>query len=247
MPQHPLLVALLVAWAAGVPLKPFPLLAKRVASAAAAASTLMATTTAPSFASSTLSAAALVDQGMAHFRVGDVPGSVLAFDAAVALRPELRGVLWQRGLSLYYAGRYTDCSQQFRGDIALNQQDAEEIVWTALCEAQDNGFGAASAAMPALPLPERRPIMREVLALFRGEHAPDALLRAGDVGSTDSAAFFYSRLYLGLYYEANGDADRAAAFVRDAVESPYARRGSSDYMIALAKVHQQQRRGGGEP
>ena len=73
------------------------------------------------------SSAELVQQGMQRFRTADVSGSVKAFDDAIALRPELNKLLWQRGLSLYYAERYTDCAKQFRDDIALNPQDAEEV------------------------------------------------------------------------------------------------------------------------
>ena len=71
--------------------------------------------------------AELVQQGMQRFRAADVVGSVKSFDDAIASRPELSRILWQRGLSLYYADRFTDCAKQFRDDIALNPQDAEEV------------------------------------------------------------------------------------------------------------------------
>jgi len=223
-----------------IPLSPIRAAVQRFAAATAVASTFLTIHPSPS---SSADASSLVQQGMAMFRAGDVAGSVAAFDAAVAKTPALRGVLWQRGLSLYYADRFDDCSQQFRGDVALNPRDAEEIVWTVLCDAQKTkDFAAASAGMPNVP-DERRPIMREVLALFRGTSTPEALQRAGDAGGKDSASYFYARLYLGLYYEAQGDKARAAAYVADAVGSGYARRsGGGDYMVALAKVYQQQRR-----
>lgn len=46
----------------------------------------------------------LVRSGMQKFRAGDVQGSLRDFDAAYNASPQLRPYLWQRGLSLYYAG-----------------------------------------------------------------------------------------------------------------------------------------------
>lgn len=45
-----------------------------------------------------------VQNGMRSFRKGDVAASVKEFDEAMRLDPGLRPYLWQRGLSLYYAG-----------------------------------------------------------------------------------------------------------------------------------------------
>jgi lipoprotein NlpI len=172
----------------------------------------------------------------------DVEGSIRKFDDAIQLRPELRRLLWQRGLSLYYADRFNDCAQQFRDDIALNPQDAEEIVWTALCESRfrTGGFAEAVTHMPELPLPERRPVMRAVLSLFRGANgAEKQLMGVGNTAADSSKSspdYFYSRLYLSLWHEAQGHTGESAAFIRDAVNSEYGRT-SRDYMAALAKVH----------
>jgi hypothetical protein len=44
----------------------------------------------------------------------DVEGSVQDFDAAMALQPQMRPYLWQRGLSLYYLKDFQEAAQQFR-------------------------------------------------------------------------------------------------------------------------------------
>jgi hypothetical protein len=36
------------------------------------------------------------------------------FDRALALQPQLRPYLWQRGLSLYYLGEFQEAATQFR-------------------------------------------------------------------------------------------------------------------------------------
>lgn len=51
-------------------------------------------------------------------------------------RPSVKPYLWQRGLSLYYAGRYADAAEQFRADVAVNPNDTEEAIWAYLAEAQ---------------------------------------------------------------------------------------------------------------
>jgi hypothetical protein len=44
----------------------------------------------------------------------EVKASVADFDRALALSPQLRPFLWQRGLSLYYLGQFQEAAQQFR-------------------------------------------------------------------------------------------------------------------------------------
>lgn len=53
------------------------------------------------------SADALVRRGMQRFQAGDVEGSLVDFDAVYEASPSLRPYLWQRGLSLYYAGDHS--------------------------------------------------------------------------------------------------------------------------------------------
>lgn len=55
-----------------------------------------------------------VNSGMAKFRKNEIEAAVADFDAAWQAAPQLRPFLWQRGLALYYIGRYKDAAQQFR-------------------------------------------------------------------------------------------------------------------------------------
>lgn len=65
----------------------------------------------------------LVRDGMQAFRENRVETSVELFDRAVQLRPSLHPYMWQRGLSLYYLGRYEEAARQFRDDVAVNPND----------------------------------------------------------------------------------------------------------------------------
>ena len=69
----------------------------------------------------------LVNQGMEVFRCGNIKESIVLFDRAMELDPSLHLRLWQRGLSLYYAGKYQDAANQFEVDVISNPNDTEEV------------------------------------------------------------------------------------------------------------------------
>jgi hypothetical protein len=179
-----------------------------------------------------------VQQGMTLFRNGDVKGSIVAFDAATAKNPKLTALMWQRGLSLYYAEEYQKGSEQFRYDIAANPSDAEEIIWTFMCDSKLLGFEKALQNMPLLPMADRRPIMRAAYGMFQGKADEKVLADLGNKsGRQNSGAdYFYSRLYLSLYREAKGDSEASKEFMKQAVTSYYGLN-SNDYMTAVARVH----------
>lgn len=87
----------------------------------------------------------IVGLGMAQFREGGVQESLDTFNQAIALDASLRPYLWQRGISLYYAGSYEEGAAQFRGDVAANPNDTEEAIWAMLCEARMESLGFEAA------------------------------------------------------------------------------------------------------
>jgi hypothetical protein len=73
----------------------------------------------------------------------------------IALAPKMRPYMWQRGLSLYYLGRFQEGAQQFRDDVAVNPNDTEEVrALAAAAQRQRHGAalnaGVCLAALPAL-------------------------------------------------------------------------------------------------
>ena len=56
---------------------------------------------------------ALLDRAVAEFSKGRIDESVSAFDELARVAPAEAPYLWQRGIALYYAGRYRDCRAQF--------------------------------------------------------------------------------------------------------------------------------------
>ena len=203
------------------------------AAAAAAAAVLGASFGVPHPADAALDPVQnLTRRGMAKFVQNDVEGSIADFDLIIDADPNRAPYLWQRGLSLYYADRFTDGAAQFRTDVAVNPNDTEEAIWAFLCEARTLGFERARERLLKVG-PDPRAYMREAYALFSGEGSEAALRAVGERGPAEE---FYSLLYVGLWREARGEAEPAREAMVGAVKSLYGQR-SGDYMAGLAAVH----------
>jgi lipoprotein NlpI len=173
---------------------------------------------------------ALLDSAIDDFLHGQVAASVEKFDRAAAQSPAAAPYLWQRGIALYYAGRYADCRRQFESHRTVNPDDVENAAWHFLCVARAESPRAARAAL--LPVgPDARAPMREVYRMLSGEMTPEAVLAAA--GNRPDAQFF-AHLYTGLYFEATGNARRALEQIAAAAEPRYSAAG---YMHAVAKIH----------
>src|SRR5262245_44962357 len=78
----------------------------------------------------------VLERAVADFERGRVTESATGFDNLVKLRPDVTPQLWQRGIALYYAGRYKDCRAQFESHRTVNPNDVENAVWHFLCVAR---------------------------------------------------------------------------------------------------------------
>jgi len=173
----------------------------------------------------------LLDRAVDEFEQGRFAASAATFDQVAKAVPAQAPQLWQRGIALYYAGRYTDCRRQFESHRTVNPDDVENAAWHFLCVAREQAPDKARAAL--LPVgPDPRSPMREVYQLFRGAMTADDVLRAA--GDRLSAQF-YAHLYIGLYAEALGRKDLALKHIKEAASDRYAPAGG--YMHMVAVVH----------
>ena len=180
---------------------------------------------------------ALMDRAVADFENGRIAESAAGFDALAKLVPSAAPQLWQRGIALYYAGRYQDCRAQFESHRTVNPNDVENAAWHFLCVARAESADKAKAAI--LPVgPDSRVPMRQVYEMFRGALTPDEVLEAA---GTQASAQFYARLYVGLYFEALGQDAQAIEHITAAADDRFARVGG--YMHTVARVHLQMRGG----
>ena len=191
----------------------------------------------PSASTQSLPQRTLLDRAVAEFSKGRISESVAAFDELARLAPAEAPYLWQRGIALYYAGRYRDCRSQFESHRTVNPDDVENAAWHFLCVARAESAKAARTAL--LPVgPDSRVPMREVYEMFRGTTTADAVLKAA---GTRPQARFYAHLYVGLYAEALGDAARAREQIELAAQPQFSDAGG--YMHMVAVVHQARLKG----
>jgi lipoprotein NlpI len=177
-------------------------------------------------------------RGMEHFRLGHMPRSVADFDKFIELVPDQSPYHWQRGISLYYARRFEEGRKQFELHQTVNPNDVENAVWHFLCVTRASGVEKARAALIPIERDARVPMM-QIHALFAAKAKPEDVLAAAKTGPPDSAELdnqlFYAHLYLGLYFEAIGDATRGREHIFKAATDFKA----DHYMGDVARVHAQ--------
>ena len=192
---------------------------------------ILLTTVAPQAQRSGTDPQVVFDQATRDFLNHDIVASASGFDELVALAPQFKPRLWQRGIVLYYAGRYEDCREQFESHRTINPNDVENAAWHFLCVARAESPEAARSAL--LPVgPDSRVPMREVYGMLSGSQTAEDVMAATD-GRPD--AEFFAHLYLGLYAEALGNRQEAVEHIRAAASADYAQVGG--FMHAVAGVH----------
>jgi lipoprotein NlpI len=177
---------------------------------------------------------ALFERAVGLFFEGQPKESARLFDALVADRPDLAPALWQRGLALYYADRFEDGRKQFELHRTVNPDDVENPAWHYLCVARALTPEEARKAMLPVGQDARVP-MREILALFKGEGTEEEVLAAASrgEGKTLRNQLCYAHLYMGLFAEAHGDAEKARKHILLAAGPS----SMDHYMGRVAQVH----------
>ena len=174
---------------------------------------------------------AILDRALADFKSGRIAESAAGFDTLIEVSPSVAQRLWQRGIALYYTGRYADCREQFELHRTVNPADVENAAWHFFCVLRAESAAGARAAL--LPVgPDGRVPMRQIYDMFRRVLAPEQVLEAA---GSQAAAQFYAQLYVGLYFEALEDDRRALEHITAAAAHRFAIEGG--YMQTVAKIH----------
>jgi tetratricopeptide (TPR) repeat protein len=176
----------------------------------------------------------LFDDAVADFEDGKVRDAVEKFDELAVRMPATASRLWQRGLALYYVGRYEDCAEQFAANQKYNPSNVENLAWHFVCVARAESFNKARASVLSI-VPDTSVPMRELYDLLRGLTTPEAVLAAAKATGRPDAEFD-AHYYLGLYYEALGDAERTRIHITAAAADRFASFG----MHSAARVHLRQ-------
>ena len=173
--------------------------------------------------------------GVEAFYAAKPAESVAAFDRLIAIQPELAPQLWQRGLSLYYAGDFAGGRKQFEIHQGANPQDVENAAWHFACVARVAGVDAARAALIPIAADRRIP-MAEIHAVYAGTGSAAAVLAAAERAGDDATRRnqqCYAHLYLGLLDEVSGRTEPARDHLRKAAIDYR----MEHYMGVVAQVH----------
>jgi lipoprotein NlpI len=174
-------------------------------------------------------------RGSEKFKRGDFAGSLADFDKFLELVPAARPGHWKRGITCYYAGKFEEGARQFKGYEEVDTNDVENAVWHYLCVARKDTVAKARAGLLKIGNDRRVPMM-QVYALFAGKIKPDDVLAATQEGKPSekelNARLFYAHLYLGLYWEVEGDRKKALEHMSVATEHRI-----GHYMWDVARVH----------
>lgn len=179
----------------------------------------------------------MIEAATLQFKAGKISDSIQTYNEVVKRRPNFKPYLWQRGLALYLNDQYEECDEQFRIDVTVNPADTEEAIWNYMCRAAE--FGKPTVIMQ-LNGKDSRPFMRLAYDVFAGEKNWKELSDLGDLAGRDSLSYFYSRLYLSLYFHANGETDSSLKYIKEALSGGYSKRlGASgpDLMISVAEQY----------
>lgn len=177
-------------------------------------------------------------RGEEHFKRAEIDQSLNDFDKFLQLRPDARPGHWQRGISLYYARKFQEGAEQFQAGEKVFADDVENAVWHYLCNVHVRGAEKARQSLLKIGKDRRVPLM-VIYDLFAGRAKPEDVLAAVREGEPSTAELkkrlFYAHLYLGLYYDATGDAQKALEHLAQAAED----QGIAGYMGDVARVHRQ--------
>ena len=175
-------------------------------------------------------------RGDAQLKLGHFKEAVADFDEYLKAKPKFAPDHWRRGIALYYAGRFKDGVDQFELHRKVNPEDVENSAWHYLCNARANTPKKAREDLIPVTKDARVP-MKQVLELFAGKLKPkdviDAAENANLKGEDLKEARFYAHLYVGLYYESEGDAKKALEHITEAAEKYKI----GHYMWDVADVH----------
>lgn len=175
-------------------------------------------------------------RGGEKFKLGRIQESIDDFNAYLRANPKAEAAHWRRGISFYYAGKYAEGAKQFDDGRAEFGADVENAFWHYLCNARKDGVEAARKNLIPLTGPDRRVPMMRVYDLLQGKAKPADVIATAEkadlAGPAKTEALFYAHLYVGLYYEAQGDEAKCREHMAAAVE-----RKIGHYMWDVANVH----------
>jgi lipoprotein NlpI len=160
-------------------------------------------------------------RGSLHLRLGHFDEAIADFDQYLKLLPANEPYHWQRGIALYYAGRYEESRLQWKKCHLARSNDVETALWHFACVARSTGLKEARASLPAAGNDPRLPLI-QLHSFFAGKIQPEEVIATAQAGKPAkdelSRRLFLAEFYLGLYQEAGGNPKLALEHLDRALE-----------------------------
>ncbi len=169
-----------------------------------------------------------------YLRSGKIHSSIKQFERYLAVVPNDKPELWQYGIALALVGRYDEGRKLFELHRVVNPNDVENAAWHFLCIAKKSGLKEAKKMVLPAPGDVRIPMEEIRRMLIDGDE--NRVTAAIDALAQDSPrrqeAEFYGKLYMALYADAAGKADKAISLLEEAMKIE-----QTNYMADVAKVY----------
>jgi lipoprotein NlpI len=179
---------------------------------------------------------AIDQRGGERFKLGDIKGSIEDFEKFIKLHPRAYDDHWRYGISLYYAGKFADGAKQFKAGEKAFGNDVENAFFHYICNARAEGVEKARKNILVIGPDSRIPMMK-IYDLIQGKAKADDVIETAEkakLGAEEkNEALFYGHLYVGLNFEAEGNAKKCLEHLTAAVE----KHKISHYMWDVGNVH----------
>jgi lipoprotein NlpI len=176
-------------------------------------------------------------RGGERFKLGMIDESIADFNTYLKAFPKEEAAHWRRGISFYYAAKYSEGAKQFFDGQEAYGADVENVFWHFLCNARKDGLEKARKGLLKLKGPDRRIPMMRIHDMLQGKAKPADVIETAEKakleGEDANEARFYGHLYVALYHEAEGQSDKCKEHLTAAVEKYKI----GHYMWDVANVH----------
>jgi lipoprotein NlpI len=177
-------------------------------------------------------------RGDLYFQTREFTKSLADYEKMVELNPRLDVTHWRKGIVLYYLGRWEDSAKQFEKYQSIDDVDRENGIWRFLAMQKKVGTKKARDEMIQYTRVDRPPLT-DVYRLFQGELSAEEFAKKAASFGENSKERFYAELYLGLYFDGEGDSAKALEHLRSAEKNRWAKSstGGPGWMWHIARVH----------
>jgi lipoprotein NlpI len=178
------------------------------------------------------------ERGDAYFQSGYFSQAEADYRMMVEIEPKLDPTHWRLGLAYYYTGKFDLSAKQFEKYQTVDDVDRENGLWRFLAMAQTVGKEKARQEMINYKNSDRPPF-DDIYKMFQGKLDPDTFSRRVTSATQGGKQRFYADLYLGLYFDVEGQKDRAIQFLKAAEESSWGRSAGDGpgWMWHIARLH----------